>query len=248
MGGPSGHAWGIPRPDQRDKERERRLQEARTRPGEGRSNMATETTMQRSQRAADGSAVSTVTKTERLVHSSKGPSRAQGGNMSAPLASMPLTPFFSSPAPPDDGTRTARTTTVESSFVRRSESKAAWHHPVPARLFRLFLKLYLCTFICVSVCLVTFSSLPVATSILRHSPLPHLLMSRPGPHSPCSSVCSCRWWRQHHGANQDCLLIVIQKDGQVSTGAHAHPQTTESVPRGLGGGLLTIHPFHRGID
>lgn len=120
MGGPSGHAWGIPRPDQRDKERERRLQEARTRPGEGRSNMATETTMQRSQRAADGSAVSTVTKTERLVHS-------------------------------NDGTRTARTTTVESSFVRRSESKAAWHHPVPARLFRLFLKLYLCTFICVSV-------------------------------------------------------------------------------------------------
>nr|XP_017499758.2 smoothelin isoform X11 [Manis javanica] len=77
--------------DQRDKERERRLQEARTRPGEGRSNMATETTMQRSQRAADGSAVSTVTKTERLVHS-------------------------------NDGTRTARTTTVESSFVRRSEN------------------------------------------------------------------------------------------------------------------------------
>nr|XP_060468657.1 smoothelin isoform X4 [Panthera onca] len=77
--------------DQRDKERERRLQEARVRPGEGRGNTATETTTRHSQRAADGSAVSTVTKTERLVHS-------------------------------NDGTRTARTTTVESSFVRRSEN------------------------------------------------------------------------------------------------------------------------------
>uniref|UniRef100_A0ABI7ZU10 Calponin-homology (CH) domain-containing protein n=1 Tax=Felis catus TaxID=9685 RepID=A0ABI7ZU10_FELCA len=77
--------------DQRDKERERRLQEARARPGEGRGNTATETTTRHSQRAADGSAVSTVTKTERLVHS-------------------------------NDGTRTARTTTVESSFVRRSEN------------------------------------------------------------------------------------------------------------------------------
>ncbi|XP_008571235.1 PREDICTED: smoothelin [Galeopterus variegatus] len=77
--------------DQRDKERERRLQEARARPGEGRSKMATETTTRHSQRAADGSAVSTVTKTERLVHS-------------------------------NDGTRTARTTTVESSFMRRSEN------------------------------------------------------------------------------------------------------------------------------
>ncbi|XP_063663839.1 smoothelin isoform X4 [Pan troglodytes] len=55
--------------DQRDKERERRLQEARGRPGEGRGNTATETTTRHSQRAADGSAVSTVTKTERLVHS-----------------------------------------------------------------------------------------------------------------------------------------------------------------------------------
>ncbi|XP_045390448.1 smoothelin isoform X1 [Lemur catta] len=77
--------------DQRDKERERRLQEARARPGESRGNTATETTTRHSQRAADGSAVSTVTKTERLVHS-------------------------------NDGTRTARTTTVESSFVRRSEN------------------------------------------------------------------------------------------------------------------------------
>nr|XP_054366424.1 smoothelin isoform X2 [Mirounga angustirostris] len=77
--------------DQRDKERERRLQEARAQPGAGRGNTATETTTQHSQRAADGSAVSTVTKTERLVHS-------------------------------NDGTRTTRTTTVESSFVRRSEN------------------------------------------------------------------------------------------------------------------------------
>lgn len=77
--------------DQRDKERERRLQEARARPAEARGNVATETTTRHSHRAADGSAVSTVTKTERLVHS-------------------------------NDGTRTARTTTVESSFVRRSEN------------------------------------------------------------------------------------------------------------------------------
>ncbi|XP_029339601.1 smoothelin isoform X3 [Mus caroli] len=77
--------------DQRDKERERRLREARARPGESRSNVATETTTRHSQRAADGSAVSTVTKTERLVHS-------------------------------NDGTQTARTTTVESSFMRRLEN------------------------------------------------------------------------------------------------------------------------------
>ncbi|XP_023561564.1 smoothelin isoform X1 [Octodon degus] len=77
--------------DQRDKERERRLQEARARPEERRSNTCTETTTRHSQRAADGSTVSTITKTERLVQS-------------------------------NDGTRTARTTTVESSFVRRSEN------------------------------------------------------------------------------------------------------------------------------
>ncbi|XP_059751125.1 smoothelin isoform X3 [Balaenoptera ricei] len=77
--------------DQRDKERERRLQETRARPGEGRGNTATKTTTRHSQQTADGSAVSTVTKTERLVHS-------------------------------NDGRRTARTTTVESSFVRHSEN------------------------------------------------------------------------------------------------------------------------------
>lgn len=174
MGGPSGHAWGIPpRPDQRDKERERRLQEARARPGEGRGNTATETTTQHSQRAADGSAVSTVTKTERLVHSSKGPSRAQGSGWdyihpTGPTPHiLPLTP-----AATDDGTRTARTTTVESSFVRRSESKAARVALcLPAHLRRLFLKLSLRTFICVSLCpAVTFSSLPVATTIPPQPP------------------------------------------------------------------------------
>ncbi|XP_055260629.1 smoothelin isoform X2 [Moschus berezovskii] len=77
--------------DQRDKERERRLQEARARPGEGRGNTTTRATTRHSQQTADGSAISTVTKTERLVQS-------------------------------NDGTRTARTTTVESSFVRRSEN------------------------------------------------------------------------------------------------------------------------------
>nr|XP_020727251.1 smoothelin isoform X1 [Odocoileus virginianus texanus] len=87
--------------DQRDKDRERRLQEARARPGEGRGNTTTKTTTRHSQQTADGSAVSTVTKTERLVQS-------------------------------NDGTRTARTTTVESSFVRRSESKATGRLHVPA--------------------------------------------------------------------------------------------------------------------
>uniref|UniRef100_A0A2K5S1G2 Smoothelin n=2 Tax=Cebus imitator TaxID=2715852 RepID=A0A2K5S1G2_CEBIM len=90
--------------DQRDKERERRLQEARARPGEGRGNTATETTTRHSQRAADGSAVSTVTKTERLVHS-------------------------------NDGTRTARTTTVESSFVRRSENGSGSSTMVQTKTF-----------------------------------------------------------------------------------------------------------------
>ena len=123
----------IPHPDQRDKDRERRLQEARARPGEGRGNTTTKTTTRHSQQTADGSAVSTVTKTERLVQSSKGPSRAQDGIASParprhPAAhTLPLTPAHA-----DDGTRTARTTTVESSFVRRSESKATGRLRVPA--------------------------------------------------------------------------------------------------------------------
>ncbi|XP_057627427.1 smoothelin isoform X1 [Chionomys nivalis] len=90
--------------DQRDKEREQRLREARARPGESRNNLATETTTKHSQRAADGSAVSTVTKTERLVHS-------------------------------NDGTQTARTTTVESSFVRRSENGSSSSTTVQTKTF-----------------------------------------------------------------------------------------------------------------
>ncbi|XP_075800186.1 smoothelin isoform X3 [Microtus pennsylvanicus] len=90
--------------DQRDKEREQRLREARARPGESRNNLATETTTRHSQRAADGSAVSTVTKTERLVHS-------------------------------NDGTQTARTTTVESSFVRRSENGSSSSTTVQTKTF-----------------------------------------------------------------------------------------------------------------
>ncbi|XP_016054046.1 PREDICTED: smoothelin isoform X1 [Miniopterus natalensis] len=138
--------------DQRDKERERRLQEARARPVEGRGNIATETTTRHSQRSADGSAVSTVTKTERLVHS-------------------------------NDGTRTARTTTVESSFVRRSESKAAWRRPVPTCLpassgsssNSLSELLSVCFSVQLSLsllCLWLPPSLPI--------PPPHLLMSNPG--------------------------------------------------------------------
>ncbi|KAH0515840.1 Smoothelin [Microtus ochrogaster] len=90
--------------DQRDKEREQRLREARAWPGESRNNLATETTTRHSQRAADGSAVSTVTKTERLVHS-------------------------------NDGTQTARTTTVESSFVRRSENGSSSSTTVQTKTF-----------------------------------------------------------------------------------------------------------------
>ena len=183
---PSGHAWGIPRPDQRDKERERRLQETRARPGEGRGNTATKTTTRHSQQTADGSAVSTVTKTERLVHSSKGPSRAQGSGWEHVYLAGPCAPHTLPliPAPADDGRRTARTTTVESSFVRRSESKAARRLLMPA-CQPTFLKLSLRTSICVSLCpAITFSSLPVAASI----PLP---ASCPISHiQPRTSPCS----------------------------------------------------------
>nr|XP_020138484.1 smoothelin isoform X1 [Microcebus murinus]XP_020138485.1 smoothelin isoform X1 [Microcebus murinus] len=131
--------------DQRDKERERRLQEARARPGDSRGNTATETTTRHSQRAADGSAVSTVTKTERLVHS-------------------------------NDGTRTARTTTVESSFVRRSESKAARRPPAPAAgPLGLLLELSLRVFDSA----VPLSSPPVAITILSHGVPPLTRLSLP---------------------------------------------------------------------
>ncbi|KAB0405299.1 hypothetical protein E2I00_010001, partial [Balaenoptera physalus] len=141
--------------DQRDKERERRLQETRARPGEGRGNTATKTATRHSQQTADGSAVSTVTKTERLVHSSKGPSRAQGSGWEHMMA---------------DG-RPA-TTTVESSFVRRSESKAAWHLLMPA-CQPTFLKLSLRTSICVHHFLFSACGcLHPSTSLLPHLPHP----------------------------------------------------------------------------
>ena len=121
---PLGMHGGISCSDQRDKEREQRLREARARPGESRNNLATETTTRHSQRAADGSAVSTVTKTERLVHSSKRLSRAWGSGRAQGNSCTFHTLLCPFAVPLDDGTQTARTTTVESSFVRRSESKA----------------------------------------------------------------------------------------------------------------------------
>ncbi|EPQ09932.1 Smoothelin [Myotis brandtii] len=132
--------------DQRDKERERRLQEARARPTEARGNVATETTTRHSHRAADGSAVSTVTKTERLVHSNQRdkererrlqeararPTEARGNvatetttrhsHRAADGSAVSTVTKTERLVHSNDGTRTARTTTVESSFVRRSEN------------------------------------------------------------------------------------------------------------------------------
>ncbi|NXP06137.1 SMTN protein, partial [Thinocorus orbignyianus] len=59
--------------DQREKERDQRLQETRSQVTEGRSGHTTETTTTtQSTQSADGSARSTVTKTERLIQSSDG--------------------------------------------------------------------------------------------------------------------------------------------------------------------------------
>ncbi|NXL67660.1 SMTN protein, partial [Chordeiles acutipennis] len=78
--------------DQREKERDQRLQEMRSQATAGRAGHATETTTTtQSTQSADGSARTTVTKTERLIQSS-------------------------------DGTKTARTTTMESSYVKRSDN------------------------------------------------------------------------------------------------------------------------------
>uniref|UniRef100_A0A8D0GP13 Smoothelin n=1 Tax=Sphenodon punctatus TaxID=8508 RepID=A0A8D0GP13_SPHPU len=74
--------------EQREKERDQRLQETKTK----RAGHATETTTQQSTTSADGSAVSTVTKTQRLIQS-------------------------------NDGSKSSRMMTVESSYVKRSESK-----------------------------------------------------------------------------------------------------------------------------
>ncbi|XP_058278799.1 smoothelin isoform X2 [Hirundo rustica] len=77
--------------DQQEKERDQRLQEARSQSVAGRAGHATETTTTQSAQSADGSARSTVTKTERLIQSS-------------------------------DGTKTSRTTTMESSYMKRSDN------------------------------------------------------------------------------------------------------------------------------
>ncbi|XP_048370166.1 smoothelin isoform X3 [Sphaerodactylus townsendi] len=73
--------------EQREKERDRRLEESKTK---GASH-TTETAIRQSAMSADGSAVSTVTKTQRLVQS-------------------------------NDGSKSSRMTTMESSFMKRSEN------------------------------------------------------------------------------------------------------------------------------
>ncbi|OXB76412.1 UNVERIFIED_CONTAM: hypothetical protein H355_014127 [Colinus virginianus] len=78
--------------DQREKERDQRLQEMKSQATASRAGHSTETTTTtQSSQSADGSARSTVTKTERLVHS-------------------------------NDGSKTSRTTTMESSYVKRSDN------------------------------------------------------------------------------------------------------------------------------
>ncbi|XP_067329409.1 smoothelin isoform X1 [Anolis sagrei] len=73
--------------EQREKERDQRLQEAKAKG----ATHTVETTARQSATSADGSAVSTVTKTQRLVQS-------------------------------NDGSKTSRTMTMESSYVKRSET------------------------------------------------------------------------------------------------------------------------------
>lgn len=131
------------------------------------------------------------------------------------------------PALPDDGTRTARTTTVESSFVRRSESKATWRRPVPtgppassgSSSNSLFIFLSVCFSVQLSLSLLCLWLLP----FLPQTSTPSLHL-QPGPH-PALLPFSCRWWWQHRGTNQDLFLLIIQEDGQVSTGTHS--QTSE---------------------
>lgn len=119
------------------------------------------------------------------------------------------------PAPPDDGTQTARTTTVESSFVRRSESKASsslLRLPACRSPPKFFLKH--CVFNCTSP-----SPLYCGTSLLWQPPL-----AFPGvqPGSSPHSLFHRRrqQQQQHHSPNQDLFLFLflVQKDGQVSMG------------------------------
>ncbi|CAJ0958905.1 unnamed protein product [Ranitomeya imitator] len=77
--------------EQREKEREQRLQELKTKEKESRMARSTETSLRQTETTNHGSAVSTITKTQRLVQS-------------------------------NDGSKTSRTTTVEASYVKRSEN------------------------------------------------------------------------------------------------------------------------------
>ncbi|XP_078523394.1 smoothelin isoform X2 [Lissotriton helveticus] len=79
--------------DQREKERDQRLQELKSKSKDERTAKGArcmEATMSQSEKSADGSSISTLTKTQRLVQS-------------------------------NDGNKTSRTTTMESSYMQRSE-------------------------------------------------------------------------------------------------------------------------------
>ncbi|KAM4053583.1 smoothelin isoform 2-T2 [Anomaloglossus baeobatrachus] len=77
--------------EQREKEREQRLQELKNKEKESRMARSTETSLRQTETTNHGSAVSTITKTQRLVQS-------------------------------NDGSKTSRTTTLEASYVKRSEN------------------------------------------------------------------------------------------------------------------------------
>ncbi|KAM9329592.1 smoothelin [Gastrophryne carolinensis] len=77
--------------EQREKERDQRLQEMKNKEREARLARSAETSVRQSEVINHGNAVSTITKTQRLVHS-------------------------------NDGSKTSRTTTVEASYVKRSEN------------------------------------------------------------------------------------------------------------------------------
>ncbi|XP_075709409.1 smoothelin isoform X2 [Rhinoderma darwinii] len=77
--------------EQREKEREQRLQELKNKEKESRMARSTETSLRQTETTNRGSAISTITKTQRLMQS-------------------------------NDGSKTSRTTTVEASYVKRSEN------------------------------------------------------------------------------------------------------------------------------
>ncbi|XP_063769479.1 smoothelin isoform X2 [Pseudophryne corroboree] len=77
--------------EQREKERDQRLQELKNKEKEARLARSTEASLRQRETSNHGSAVSTITKTQRLVQS-------------------------------NDGSKTSRTTTVEASYMKRSEN------------------------------------------------------------------------------------------------------------------------------